>query len=108
MTDVRSVSTVVDEVIREVAGIAVEPDGSFFEAGLTSALLVEIHARLEDRLGRAIPVTDLFKYPSRRALAGHLAGPAAAAPVSAARDRPLSTADRRELRARLRHQGSGC
>lgn len=88
----REVRAVLDELVRDVAGISTDLDGSFFEAGLTSALLVEIHGRLQSRLGRAIPVTDLFEHPNRRALARHLAAPVDAVRVPAGSSGPVDAA----------------
>ncbi|WP_316771260.1 non-ribosomal peptide synthetase [Streptomyces sasae] len=64
--------------------LAVEQVGAednFFEAGGHSLLLLRVQARLAERLGRQIPVVDLFAFPTVRSLARHLAdegrGPAA-------------------------------
>lgn len=99
------VRVILAEVILEVAGISTDLDRSFFEAGLTSALLVEVHSRLQARLRHAIPVTDLFRYPTRRTLARRVAAgsgaePAATSPPQAGTGR-LAPRHRRELRARL-------
>ncbi|HEX6597438.1 MAG TPA: phosphopantetheine-binding protein, partial [Acidimicrobiales bacterium] len=45
---------------------------NFFDLGGTSLALVAVHARLEDTLGREIPVTDLFRHPTVSSLARHL------------------------------------
>jgi amino acid adenylation domain-containing protein len=46
----------------------------FFELGGHSLLLVLMHERLQERLGREVPITELFKFPTVRALAQHLGG----------------------------------
>jgi non-ribosomal peptide synthetase component F len=47
---------------------------NFFDLGGSSFSLVEIQARLSRALGWAVPVVDLFRFPSVRALAAHLDG----------------------------------
>ncbi|HKV34445.1 MAG TPA: amino acid adenylation domain-containing protein [Pyrinomonadaceae bacterium] len=46
----------------------------FFELGGHSLLLVLVHETLQQRLEREVPIADLFKYPTVRALARHLGG----------------------------------
>ncbi|HET6975216.1 MAG TPA: amino acid adenylation domain-containing protein [Pyrinomonadaceae bacterium] len=46
----------------------------FFELGGHSLLLVLVHEKLQQRLGRELPIADLFKFPTVRALAQHLSG----------------------------------
>lgn len=101
--------TVVDAVIRDVAGFAVDPDAGFFEAGLGSAQVVRICTRLAGLLGREIPISAPFKHPSPRAFAAYLAAAPAEPPPTAAVSRPrtVKAADaRRELRTWIR-QGKG-
>lgn len=104
-----AVRAVLAEVILDVAGVATELDRTFFEAGLTSAQLVEVHTRLQARLGRAMPVTDLFQYPTCRALARQVAAGSQTEPVSAPPPQPRpgrsAARERRELRAWLRAPG---
>jgi len=93
----------LDELIRAVAGVTTGLDDGFFEAGLTSAQLIGVLDRLQARLGRQLPVTELFQFPSRRALARRLAvvsGAVEEAPVARAGYR--SAPDRRALRAQIR------
>jgi amino acid adenylation domain-containing protein len=47
----------------------------FFELGGHSLLLVLVHEKLQQRLGREVPIADLFKFPTVRALAQHLSVP---------------------------------
>ncbi len=49
-------------------------DENFFDLGAHSLMLAKVHAQLCDRLGRSIPIVDLFHHPTVRALAAHLAG----------------------------------
>ncbi|HEX2268423.1 MAG TPA: amino acid adenylation domain-containing protein, partial [Pyrinomonadaceae bacterium] len=46
----------------------------FFELGGHSLLLVLVHETLQRRLEREVPIADLFKFPTVRALARHLSG----------------------------------
>jgi hypothetical protein len=95
---------VLGAAIRQVAGFDVPADAGFFEAGLTSALVVGLFERLLDQLGPDVPVTVFFTYPTRRSLAAHLAGRSAGpagpivAEVAAGR---LSATARRDLRSRM-------
>jgi amino acid adenylation domain-containing protein len=59
----------------DVLGIEAPPvDRGFFDLGGHSLLAVRAHRLLERAIGRAIPLIDLFAYPTIRALARHLAG----------------------------------
>jgi amino acid adenylation domain-containing protein len=53
---------------RDLVGI----DDNFFDIGGDSLLLTALHRDLEGELHRAVPITDLFQYPTIRALAAHL------------------------------------
>ncbi|HVR96729.1 MAG TPA: amino acid adenylation domain-containing protein, partial [Thermoanaerobaculia bacterium] len=81
-------------VWREVLGVEkVGLDDNFFDLGGHSLLLVRLHARLQEVLGRDMPLVDLFSRPTVRTQAEHLARPAAApAPLPAARRRPQGPA----------------
>jgi pyochelin synthetase len=50
------------------------PTDNFFDLGGDSILIVEVHAELQQILNRNFSVTDLFQYPSIRALANYLDG----------------------------------
>jgi amino acid adenylation domain-containing protein len=50
----------------------IDPDRQFFEQGGHSFLLVTLRQRLEQDLGRTIPTSMLYRYPTVRALASHL------------------------------------
>jgi hypothetical protein len=105
----RDMSALLEELIREVSGITIAPDATFFEAGLTSATLVRVYQLLRDRLDRDIPVWLPFKYPNRRALSRYLvhrpAGSPAPAEPAVVRPRALTPALRRDLRATIRDIG---
>ncbi len=45
---------------------------NFFDLGGHSLLAVQVHTRLKQQLARDLAITDLFRFPTIRALAGHL------------------------------------
>jgi hypothetical protein len=47
---------------------------NFFDLGGTSMAMAEVRARLSGRLGRDVPMVDLFRYPNIHALAAYLDG----------------------------------
>ena len=75
-------SAPLDEIEKTVADVwqtllGIEQVGrhdNFFELGGHSLLLVQMHETLAARIGREVPITDLFRYPSVAQLAEHLAG----------------------------------
>jgi hypothetical protein len=60
------------DAVRRVTGLEIGPDAGFFEAGLTSALLIGVHTELLARIGRPTQVATMFKYATVRTLAAHL------------------------------------
>ena len=59
-------------------------DANFFDLGGTSLQLIEAHALIQQSLAPDLAITDMFRLPRLAALAGFLAGDAAAAPAEAA------------------------
>ena len=58
---------------QEVLGLdSVGVNSNFFDLGGHSLRLVKVHARLQEALGREIPILDLFQHPTVGALARHL------------------------------------
>jgi amino acid adenylation domain-containing protein len=53
---------------REAVGL----DDNFFDLGGDSLLLTALHRDVEKELGRAVPITELFQFPTIRKLAAHL------------------------------------
>ncbi|HEY2739004.1 MAG TPA: FkbM family methyltransferase, partial [Thermoanaerobaculia bacterium] len=49
-------------------------DDNFFEVGGSSLLLVQIHARLREALGREVTMVQLFRHPTIRTLARFVSG----------------------------------
>jgi acyl transferase domain-containing protein len=79
-------ATIIDALVRT---LQLPPDGidearEFGAMGLTSLLAMEFRNRLERALGRALPATLAWNYPTVCALAGHLAGDTAKPAASAA------------------------
>ncbi|MGJ6963144.1 amino acid adenylation domain-containing protein [Streptosporangium sp. G11] len=65
----------VAEVWRAVLGVPrVGATDNFFEIGGHSLAIAAVQARLGSALGREIPIVDLFRHPTIRALAAHLDG----------------------------------
>jgi acyl carrier protein len=63
----------VSGILKDLLGIShIEPNDNFFDLGANSLLLVRLHSELQVRLGRRIPLTALYRYPSLEALAAHL------------------------------------
>jgi amino acid adenylation domain-containing protein len=89
---------------REVLGVErVGVLDNFFDLGGNSLLLMQLHSLLTERLGREVPVTDLFGFPTVRALAASFARQEAPA-GAAAGDLTLSRAQARaRLSRRARH-----
>jgi len=52
-------------------------EDNFFELGGHSLLMAQVQGRLQDALGRDVPVTELFRFPTIRSLAARLEGDAA-------------------------------
>jgi len=65
-------------LVRELLGGNVAPDQPLMEAGLDSLSAVELRNTLEASFGLELPATLMFDYPSIGALAGYIAGKAAA------------------------------
>ncbi|MDR7303682.1 acyl transferase domain-containing protein [Haloactinomyces albus] len=84
----------MDWLRRELVGVLdsadladLDPDTGLFDLGLTSAMVVDLRARLERELGRQLPTTVVFDHPTIRKLAEHLAGGDVAAPAPRTRQR---------------------
>lgn len=81
-------------VWRDVLGLPrIGVTDNFFEIGGHSLAMAGVQARLERQLGVPVTIVDLFRYPSIRALAGHLDGQASVSAIDRAARR---TAMRRE------------
>ncbi|MET9232374.1 MupA/Atu3671 family FMN-dependent luciferase-like monooxygenase [Lentzea sp. NPDC003310] len=67
-----SVADVVATTVAALLGHPLDPHLPFYDAGLTSVLLIQLRDRLERALGREIPATALFEHPTTAALTTHL------------------------------------
>ena len=47
-------------------------DDNFFDLGGHSLLVVQVHRKLQEVLGRALSLTDIFRFPTIRALSSYL------------------------------------
>ncbi|WFU79137.1 amino acid adenylation domain-containing protein [Bradyrhizobium sp. CIAT3101] len=70
-------STILEREIKEIwcevlAIDALGLDDNFFDVGGDSLLLANVHGRVQARLSREIPITDLFEFTTIRGLARHL------------------------------------
>jgi acyl carrier protein len=58
---------------------------NFFDLGGHSLMMAQAHSRLQEMLGREVPIVDLFRFPTIHQLAAHLAdNGGSAAPTAAA------------------------
>jgi natural product biosynthesis luciferase-like monooxygenase protein len=63
------------EVWRDVLGAdRIGVTDNFFDLGGHSLLTIQLQVRLRERFAREVPITDLFRFPTVRALAAHLDG----------------------------------
>ncbi|MFI6510708.1 MULTISPECIES: acyl carrier protein [Streptosporangium] len=85
-------------------GRPVDPDENFFEAGLNSMALVELHADLTGVLGLDFPVTSMFTRPNVRALSRLVEGAQEPVKSEPPRLRPVG-GSRRDVRSRIRRDG---
>ncbi|MCE9621064.1 MAG: LLM class flavin-dependent oxidoreductase [Actinomycetia bacterium] len=66
---------------------AIGIDDNFFDAGGHSLLVVRLHRQLQQTLGRTIPLTDLYRFPTVRTFAASLASNAPSPAIGTALDR---------------------
>lgn len=66
---------IISSIWSRILGVAqLSPTDNFFDLGGDSILLVQVHAELQEALGRVFSVTDLFQYCSIRSLGKYLEG----------------------------------
>ncbi|MCP4664214.1 MAG: AMP-binding protein, partial [bacterium] len=75
---------------QEVLGLErVSLHDNFFDVGGHSLLLAQVRQRLREELEREVPLVDLFRHPSIRALADHLRGATRVRPREVTRVAPV-------------------
>jgi hypothetical protein len=62
-------------------------DDNFFDVGGHSLLLVEVRARLDEKLGHDVPIVAMFEHPTIRSLVSHLTREEEPRSVDEARER---------------------
>lgn len=78
----------VKAIFAEVLGTpSIGGDVNFFDAGGNSKQALELHVLLRNRLGVALTIIDIFRFPSPGQLASHLFGEASAPSRAAIRGR---------------------
>ena len=64
----------IRDALREVGRADIDQHASFYEAGIDSVRLLQIHAKLQRATGTEFPQTAFFSHPTVASLADHLAG----------------------------------
>jgi amino acid adenylation domain-containing protein len=98
---------VIAGVWREVLELdRVGVNDNFFESGGSSLLIVKLHGRLVEALGREIPILELFRHTTIEAMARRLAEkPAATAPLEEKAEQGRARAVSRQDSLRQLRQG---
>jgi acyl carrier protein len=98
----------IAQVWCEVLGLeAVGVNDTFFDLGGHSLALLQVQRKLQDRLGREIPIIDLFGAPTVAALALRLAGTGEEGIAAAAAGDERAEVRREARRRRDRRRGGG-
>ncbi|MFD2765825.1 condensation domain-containing protein [Micromonospora eburnea] len=99
------------DLIADVIGRRIGLDEHFFEAGLTSIKLLQLHTLLADAIPDPPPATAFFEHPTAREIAALLAKAGGnGSPASLLSPSPQSTRAtdrRRAVRAQLNHEREG-
>lgn len=69
-SDMERVLSAIWQDVLDIGRVGVRDN--FFDLGGTSFTLATVHARLNERLGRRLPLVTLYEHPTIAALAGHL------------------------------------
>jgi amino acid adenylation domain-containing protein len=94
--------TMIAEVFKEALGIGeVGVQDNFFDLGANSLTVAEVAVALRNILGRDIPLTDLFQYPTIRTLTAYLTqSPTESAPSERGSGRGQARKEALRLRSR--------
>lgn len=65
-------SSIASTWCRELGVARIGIHDNLFDLGVHSLLLIRVHARLHEQLGREVPIVDLLSYPTVYELARHL------------------------------------
>lgn len=88
---------------QEVLGsVKVGRDDNFFDLGGNSLLLLRVHNRLQQTLNKAIPLVDMFRWPTVRAFAQHVGNGS-----KASTETLMSDEERKDGRQRRRQRRTG-
>ncbi|SFB44051.1 amino acid adenylation domain-containing protein [Amycolatopsis marina] len=99
--------SMIAAVWREVLGLeSVRVTDNFFDVGGHSLALAEVHAKVTARLGRPIPMVELFTHPNIRALAVHLHGATRSPELARAAERVAARRGRSQARRPRRTAGT--
>jgi amino acid adenylation domain-containing protein len=99
----------ISEIWRELLDLErIGVQDNFFDLGGNSMLIAQMNLRLQQRLGRTLPILTLFNYPTTRALARHLAEEASPAAVERRpEDRAGALGEAKDRLRRLRREPAG-
>lgn len=85
------IERLISQVWKEALGVDhVGLRDNFFDMGAHSLMVAEVHAQLQQLLGREISLVDLFEFPTVSALARHLGGEQEKRPASNRAQRRLA------------------
>ncbi|WP_189226532.1 non-ribosomal peptide synthetase/type I polyketide synthase [Saccharothrix coeruleofusca] len=73
----------VRATVSDILGQEIDEHTPFYELGLTSVTLMQLKARLEERLGVSIESTAMFEHPTVAALTAHVMGRPRTGPATA-------------------------
>lgn len=91
--------TTIAAIWQDILGLPqVGTSDNFFDLGGHSLLVVQVQRRLREACGREVSITDMFRLPTIKALAAHLAG--SESPPSAVNDGLARAQARRMMRSR--------
>ena len=104
---VAATEATISAVWRDVLGLAtVRVTDNFFDVGGHSLALAAVHAKLCARIGRQIPLVELFTHPNIRALAAYLHGAVENPELARAAQRVAARLGRTQRRGRRRAAGT--
>jgi acyl carrier protein len=86
----------IAQVWKDALGVdQVGVNENFFDLGAHSLMVAEVHAQLQQLLGRELSLVDLFQFPTVLALANHLGGAEKVQPASSRAERRRVVQQRR-------------